>query len=292
VSYFERVVLNSIVVIACLTAFGITTCVSARGEDSGPLQADRALSDALAKSDKALVASLLDDNFSWTNVDGKTRTKDEALEHLSELSIDNEGDTEVQTHDFGEVERIVGVHHNDRFVRLWVKRPMGWRAFILLDIPIPVNGYSNHPSPPRQADKDCENPCKTFPFKPADAAQEAAMQTWLATKMDEWHALKDDWPRHISDNMLTISPTMWFNKAGRLDLLTKQYEAYGDGSPSPPVESMKMFDFGDDVVVMTSIHGPRASNGKRAYVVRMAVKESDGWKMALSAQTDIKEAAE
>jgi hypothetical protein len=254
----------------------------------GALQADRALSDALAKSNRTLVASLLDDEFAWTEADGKTRTKAEALEHLPELLTDNQGDSDIQTHDFGQVERIVGVHHGDRFVRLWVKRPTGWRAFILIDVPIPANGYSNHPSPVQHPGKDCVNPCKVLPYTPQNAAQEGAMQSWLVTKMDEWHAIKTDWPKHISDTMVVISPTMWFNKAGRLDLLAKQYDAYGDGNFSPAVESMRMFDFGD-AVVMTAIHAPGGPSGKRAYAVRMFVKERDGWKGALSAQTDIKD---
>jgi hypothetical protein len=287
-SYLRNAALNCSIVLACLIDFGTVPCKATTSVDLGALEADRTLSAALTKSDKAMVSTLLDKDFAWTNVDGKTRTKAEALESIAELSSVNQGDTDVQTHDYGEVERIVGVHHGDRFVRLWVKRPAGWRAFILIDTPIPENGYSNHPSPPREPGIICTNPCEALPYKPENAAQEAAMQCWLQAKVGEWHALKDDWPKHISDSMLTISPTMWLTKVGRLDLLAKQYDAYGEGSPGVPVESMRMFDFGD-VVIMTAVHGARARTGKRSYAVRMMIKESDGWKMALSAQTDIKE---
>ena len=75
-------------------------------------------------------------------------------------------------------------------------------------------------------------------------------------------------------------------KADRLALLKKQKEAYGDGSPSPAVESMKMYDIGN-TVIMTALHAP-GPTGKRAYAVRMFTDENGaGWKIVLSAQTDI-----
>lgn len=264
---------------------GISTKASAASGESAALQADHSLTDAAAKGSKAAVASLLDKDFAWTNAKGKTRTQAETLDALSDFAMDNQGDTDTQTHDFGEVERIVGTHHGDRFVRIWVKRPQGWRALIVLDTPIPPNGYSNHPSPPRAADKNCTNPCKDLPFTPANAAQKAAMDAWLTLKMDEWHAVKTDWPKHVSETMLTISPGMYMTKEQRYDLLAKQYDAYGDGSPSAPVKSMKMFDFGK-TVIMTALHGPNAA-GKPSYAVRMFVDEGGTWKIALSAQTNI-----
>lgn len=259
--------------------------LGAASDEESAKNADRGLIDALGNANKTAVGSLLDTNFAWTDADGKTRTKSEALENLPALAADSQGDTNAQTHDFGQVERIVGEHHSDRFVRIWVKRPAGWRAFLVLDVPIPAKGYTNHPTPPRAADKDCVNPCRVLPYKPANAAQEAAVQTWLKLKMDEWHAIEDDWPTHVSETMVTMSPGMYMSKEERLALLVKQHEAYGDGSPSAPVDSMRMFDFGN-TVIMTAIHGAKAA-GKPSYAIRMFVNEGGEWRIALSAQTDI-----
>ena len=135
--------------------------------------------------------------------------------------------------------------------------------------------------------KECINLCKVLPFKPANAAQQGAVDAWLATKMDGWHAVADDWPKHVSETRVVISPNTFMNKAGRLALLAKQKEAYGDGSPSAPVVSMHTYDFGN-AVIMTSLHGPGA-NGKSARALRLFVNEDGVWKIALSDQTDIKQ---
>jgi hypothetical protein len=222
-------------------------------------------------------------------VDGKTRTKAETLHSLTALATGDEGDTEVKAHDYGLVERIAEIHHKTHFVRiaLWVRRPAGWRAFIYLDTPIPAK--EPHPTPPKEADKNCENPCKSLPYKPTTAVQQAVIDAWLKLKIDEWQAIPDDWKTHVSESMVVTSPSMFLDKAGRLALLTRQKEAYGTGSPSAPVVSMRLFEFGN-AVIMIALHGPNAA-GKPSYAVRIFVNEDGDWKIALSAQTDIKQPA-
>lgn len=55
------------------------------------------------------------------------------------------------------------------------------------------------------------------------------------------------------------------------------------------VASMRMFDFGN-TVIMTALHAANAG-GRHSYAVRMFVNEGGDWKIALSAQTDIKRPA-
>jgi len=263
--------------------------VAAADDEQMAAQVDQSLNAALGKADQAAVAKLLDANFEWTNTEGKTRTKAETLQALPALTADTQGETEIQAHNFGQVQRFVGKRQNTIFSHLWVKRADGWRAFVFLDTPIPTQGYKNRLSPPTPEDKECVNPCKVLPFKPANTAQQGAVNAWLATKMDEWHALAEDWPKHVNEASLAISPIMFMNKAERLALLVKQKETYGDGSHSPAVVSMHMYDFGD-AVIMTSIHAPGA-NGKSARAVRLFVKEDGVWKIALSAQADIQQPA-
>jgi hypothetical protein len=253
-------------------------------DEKAVIQADHSLAEALGKADKAAVGALLDEKFEWTDVDGKTRTKAEALQNLTALAKDNEGETGVMTYSYGQVGRVAGTHYNAHFVRLWVKRPAGWRAFIYLEAPAPAS--PPQPAQPKAADKECENPCKSLPYKPTTAAQKAAIETWLATKIGEWKALPDEWKTHVGESMVVFSPSMFLDKAGRLALLVKQKEAYGTGSPSPPVVSMRMYDF-ENAVIMTAHHGPNAA-GKPAYAVRLFVNEDGNWKIVLSTQTDIK----
>ena len=106
---------------------------AADGVESTVLQADKSLLEALGKSDKTAVGKLLDANFAWTDTDGKTHTQAEVLGNLKAYAEDNLGDAEVKTHFYGEVETVAGEHHGARFLRVWVKRPAGWREFLELD---------------------------------------------------------------------------------------------------------------------------------------------------------------
>ncbi len=273
-------------------AFAIIFVVPVHGsgvvadDEQSALRADRSLGEALAKADKAAAGAFLDEGFEWTNAEGKTRSKAESLQDFNAFAKAYGDEASIKTYDYGQIERIAGTHYNLNFVRLWVKRPAGWRAFIILEAPLPTKLL--HPTPPTAADKDCENPCKILPYTPTTPAQQAAMNAWLKTKVDEWQAIPDDWKTHVGESMVIFSPTMSLDKAGRLALLVKQKEAYGTGSPSPPVVSMRMFDFGN-AVVMTAHHGPGAA-GLPSYAVRVFANEDGDWKIVLSTQTDVKQA--
>jgi hypothetical protein len=276
--------------IFCAVAIAVLSSTPARAADvkkndeKPVVQADQSLAEALAKADKAAVSALLDDDFEWTNVDGKTRTKAEALQNLTAFAKDTEGETGVMTYSYGRVGRVAGTSSNAHFVRLWVKRPAGWRAFTYLEAPVPP--VPAHPSKPKPTDNVCENPCKTLPYTPTTAAQKAAIDAWQETKLAEWHAIPDEWQTHAAESMVVISPSQFFNKAGRLGLLIKQKEAYGTGSPSPAVVSMRMYDFGN--VEITRVHHAPNAAGIPAYAVRLFTNEEGNWKIALSAQTNIK----
>ena len=283
--HFLRNVLAIGVVFGALWAVPGSSPIAAADDAQAVLQAEHALAEALGNADQTAVGALLDENFEWTDVDGKTRTKAEALQNLTALAKDHEGETEVMTYSYGQVGRVAGTRHNAHFVRLWVKRPAGWRAFIYMEAPAPAS--PPHPTPPRAADINCENPCKSVPYEPTTAAQQAAIDTWLRLKIDEWQAIPRDWKTLVGESMVVISPSMFLDKAGRLALLVKQREAYGLGSPSAPVVSMRLFEFGN-AVVMIALHGPNAA-GKPSYAVRIFTNEDGNWKIVLSAQTDIKQ---
>lgn len=247
--------------------------------------------DALAKGDQSTVSSLLDDNFQWVEGDGKIHTKSEVLKDLGSLARDNEGAMDVRTLDLlGQVERVLGMHRNERFAHIWVKRPTGWQAFAFLDIPIPLEREDTtaEPKAPTRADADCENPCRTLPYEPQNAAQKGAMDAWFHLKTDEWHPNAPDWAAHADDAHETITPTSDILKLQHVAELAKQRELYGEhgADPGEPVISMRMFDFGN-VVVQQCLQGTNAAK-PRTWVMRVFVNRGDGWKIAMSAQTRFK----
>jgi hypothetical protein len=254
-------------------------------------QADKSLADALAKGDAKAVGALLDERFQWVEANGKIHTKAQVLEDLAQFAADNEGALDVRTVDFlGQVERVLGIHHNQRFAHLWVKNAAGWQAFVFLNIPIPAErpDYMAPPGPPTEADKVCENPCKTLPFKPENAVEEGAMATWFRLKNDEWHPNPEDWAAHTDENHETLTPRSDVPRLQHIEDLAEQRKLYGEngGSGGSSVLSMRMFDFGN-VVIMQAFQGRNPSAKPTSWNLRVFLNRGDGWKIALSAQTNI-----
>jgi Domain of unknown function (DUF4440) len=254
-------------------------------------QADKSLAEALANSDRKAVAALLDERFQWVEANGRIHTKAQVLDDLAQFAADNEGALDVRTVEFlGQVERVLGLHHNQRFAHLWVKNPAGWQAFVYLNIPIPAErpDYTAPPNPPTEADKVCENPCKTLPYKPENAVEEGALATWFRLKNDEWHPNPEDWAAHADDNHETLTPRADIPKLQHVEELAEQRKLYGEngGSGGSSVLSMRMFEFGN-VVIMQAFQGRNPSSKPTSWNLRVFLNRGDGWKIALSAQTNI-----
>jgi hypothetical protein len=257
------------------------------GNDQAAVQADHALVDALAKSDQKAVAGMLDTNFEWTDAEGKTRRKAAALADLKAFATDNEGDSDVKTHYYGQLDVLFGTHHDARFLRLWVKRPGGWRVFIDIDTPMPSEKRTASAARP-ESTGECVNPCRTVPYTPTTAADKAVLTEWQHTKVDEWHPKAADWASHVADEFEIINNGSMRNKPERVEI-AKREEASGVGAPGAPILSMKMYDFGD-AVVTTSKHIPY-QGGKPYYNVRVFVHRDGHWPIAWSQQTTIQSEA-
>ena len=288
--FLARAIAPSLALSAVL--FAVATGLPAAADDAATFrQADRNLADALTKGDAKAVSALLDERFQWVEANGKMHTKAQVLEDLAQFAADNDGPLDVRTVDFlGQVERQLGMHHNQRFAHLWVKNAAGWQAFVFLNMPIPAErpDYGATPSAPSEADKICENPCKTLPYKPEDAAQEGAMAAWFRLKNDEWHPNPEDWAAHADENHETLTPRADIPKLQHVEELAEERKLYGEngGSGGSSVLSMKMFEFGN-VVIMQAFQGRNPSAKPTSWNLRVFVNRGDGWKIALSAQTNI-----
>jgi hypothetical protein len=262
----------------------------AAGDDAEQeaLEADHSLVSALGKADKSATGKLLDADFVWTDADGKSLKKAKVLGDLPTYAADNQGDENVQTHFYGQMETVLGVHHNARFLRVWVKRSAGWREFVDLDTPI-----STRPAPgtieAAAVQGDCENPCRTVPYKPATAMDKAILADWQKTKVEEWHPDAVDWPMHIADEFLIINNNGMRNKPERVAIAKKQQES-GAGAPGDPITAMQIHDFGDHAAVMISHHVPHRG-GKPYYNVRVWTLRDGRWQLAVSQQSTIQSAA-
>ena len=265
----------------------MTTFADASGQDF-ILQVDHSLAEALQKSDPKAVAGLLDADFAWTDAQGSTHDKAATLKDLSKFAVDNTRDS-GKSYFYGELGLVYGTHHDDRFVRVWVKRPGGWRLFVDLDTPTAREPRPEGAARRNGSNADCDNPCRTLPFKPTTAADKAVLAEWQKTKVDEWHPNADDWATHIADEFMIINNGSARDKATRVALAKKE-QAEGIGAPGAPILSMKMYDFAK-AVVMISHHVPY-QGGKPYYNVRVFVNHDGHWPLVWSQQTtDQSEAA-
>jgi hypothetical protein len=281
-----------IVGIACggaLAAGPMGRVATAADGERAALQADRSLLSTLGKADKAGTGKLLDVDFVWTDSDGKSLTKAEVLRDLPTYATDNQGEENVQTHFYGQVETVLGAHHNARFLRIWVRRPAGWREFVELDTPISTTRTAPASVEESATQGDCENPCRTVPYKPTTAMDTTILADWQKTKMEEWHPDAVDWPMHIADEFLIINNTAMRNKPERVAIAQKQ-QAAGVGTPGDPITAMEIHDFGDSAAVMISHHVPHRG-GKPYYNVRVWTLRDGRWQLAVSQQSSIQSAA-
>jgi hypothetical protein len=286
--FLTRVLIVAVVCAGVLASGPMGRAAAGDDAEQSALQADRSLLSALGKSDKTETGKLLDAEFVWTDADGKSLNKTEVLEDLLTYTTDNQSDENVQTHFYGQVETVLGVHHNARFLRVWVKRLAGWREFVELDTPISAR---TAPASVEAAagQGDCENPCRTVPYKPTTDIDKAILADWQKTKMEEWHPDEVDWPMHIADEFLIINNTTIRNKQERVAIAQKQ-QAAGVGAPGDPITAMEIHDFGDNAAVMISHHVPHRG-GKPYYNVRVWTLRDGRWQLAVSQQSTIQSAA-
>ena len=254
------------------------------------LQADQKLVEALEKGDMATAGALLDEEFSWTDRTGKTRTKPEILPVLASLAAEN--DSDVKVGNFGQVALIRGSHKitsqdvSVRFARVWIKRAKGWQALIYQEttmaekMPATRSGFG---SPSGGAPVDCENPCKTVPYKPEGAAEQEVVTMWQAVERTVLTNDVEAWIPNFTEDFVFVTPDGGppLNKADRVAMI-KELKRTNTTLIPAEVESMKVWVLGD-AAVMRSEHKP--VHGRTLHITRVFVKSSGHWRIAFGQQT-------
>jgi hypothetical protein len=267
--------------------FGIFTAmtrnqVAAAGDDEAVLQADHAFVQAIAKSDKASLGKLLDADFAWTDSEGKTQTKTETLQNLPTPA--GGYDAEAKERTYGDVGTVQTNSGKTYVLRVWVKRAAGWRALVYHE----VVQLAAPPVASGPGVKDCENPCKTVPYKPKNEAEQGIIASWQQLETAVTGHDSASWSPHAAEEFIQVSSNNDhpLDKTARMAILDKQKQA-GVGSAPAPLVSARMFDFGDSVV-MTCLHQPY--HGKPIHVSRVWIKRDGKWVMSISYQTAIQAA--
>jgi hypothetical protein len=267
-----------------ILAFLSLGSVAVAADDQSVLQADHEFVQAAAKGDTATVGKVLDADFTWTDADGKTRSKAEVLDSLPTPALGNETGAQVKQRTYGQVGAVMSSRDKAHVLRLWVHRPAGWRLLVYHEV---VLGRQA-PGPAGPGVKDCENPCKTLPYKPKNEAEQAIIASWQALETGVTNHDAAAWSPHIAEEftMLGSSNDHPLTKTDRIATLNLQKQT-GFASAPAPLVSAQMFDFGD-AVVMTCQHQPHT--GKPVHVSRLWIKRNGQWVMSISYQTTMQAA--
>jgi hypothetical protein len=249
--------------------------------DQAVLLVDQQFVQAAALGNSSLLHRLLDDDFTWTDADGKTLTAAEVLHNVPKSALGDESGVDLAERTYGQVGAVSASRGKVHVLRLWVQRPAGWRLLVYHE----VKQLEQPAAGGASGVKECENPCKSVPFKPANEAEAAIIASWQALETGVTAHDAAAWAPHIADEFVQISSNSDhpISKNGRMETLNKQKQS-GVGSAPSPLVSAKMYDFGD-AVIMTCLHQPYT--GKPVHVSRLWIKREGNWIMSISYQTAI-----
>lgn len=267
-----------------ILTFLLLTSVAFAADDQAVLQADHEFVQAAAKGDTATVGRVLDTEFTWTDADGKTLSRVEVLDSLPSPALGTETGAQVKQRTYGQVSTVMSSRDKAHVLRIWVRRPAGWHLLVYHEV---VLGRQA-PGPTGPGVKECENPCKTVPYKPRNEAEQGVIASWQALETGVTNHDASAWSPHIAEEftMLGSSNDHPLTKADRIATLNLQKQT-GFASAPAPLVSAQMFDFGD-AIVMTCQHQPHT--GKPVHVSRLWIKRDGKWVMSISYQTTMQAA--
>ena len=271
-------------VCAGILALPASRPAAAAENDAAVLQLDKAFVQAVAKHDPAALSKVLDNDFLWTDASGETLSRAKALAALPVPMMGDENGAEVSERSYGEVAGVQVANGKQHVVRIWVKRPAGWR---LLDYhEVQQADVAPAPGP---TTNECINPCKTVPFTPKNEGEAGVIKSWSTLETAVTNHDPKGWDPHFLDEFVLISSngTQVMTKADRLKTLAKP----GIGPAPPGLVHADMFDFPSDhpetIVMIATAQG---YSGKPVHISRIWAKRDGMWKMAFSYQTTIQSA--
>jgi len=232
---------------------------------------------AAAKSDAAALGKLLDTDCGWIDASGKKANRAQVRGSVPQLNINRQAPE--NRHDYGQV----GVVRTDsarlHVMRVWVKRPAGWRALVYQE----VQSLDAPPKMTPSASRECQNPCKSVPYTPKTETQRAVIEAYRGLETSAMTHDAADWDAHTGEEFVAASSysDRLLDKPTRMAELKRANMA---GLAPTPLASATLFEFGD-AVVMRSRHVP--DQGKPLEVTRVWVKRDGKWVEVASYQTAV-----
>jgi len=278
-----KVLRRNVLVTAALTAAMLFSAgrLAAAADDPAVLAADRDFAEAAAKSDKAALGKLLDADFVWIDANGKTANRAQVLGGVPKSDAsDKTGAPKADTrrHDYGQVEVVQSDSGKLHVLRIWVKRPAGWRALVYQE----VRSLDAPPKTTPSASKECQNPCKSVGYTPRNETEREIIKAYEGLETSAMTHDAADWDAHTGEEFIAASSfsDRLLDKPTRLGELKRANMA---GLAPTPLVSGKLFVFGD-VAVLRSRH---EAGQAKLEVTRVWAKREGRWVETLSYQTGV-----
>ena len=248
-------------------------------DDQGLTKADKSFVDAVGKADKAALGKLLDASFEWTDVDGKTLTRAGVLQDLPKLLTIGGSGAQMTVHTYGEVGLVRVDDGLAHVLRVWVKRPAGWKAMVYQE----VRSLAAPPTVTPGTGKDCENPCKSLPYQPKNDAERGAIASYMGLETASVAHDSPSWGPHVADEFVAASSysNKLLTKTERMAELAKSQMA---GLAPTPAVTMHLVDFGDTIVMLSK---QQPTLGKPLHITRVWTKRDGNWVILVAFQTAI-----
>lgn len=253
--------------------------VAAFGQGADMKQADSAFTQAVANSDKSELEKLLDADFTWTNSSGKIQTSAQVLGKVPQPAITNANDAETKVYTYGDLGDVQVNFGRAHVLRVWVKRPAGWRAIVYQELMSLEKPAAFTPG----AGKDCENPCQTIAFTPQNETERQVALAYSKLETAAHARNSAAFGPMVADEFVAASSNSdkLQTKRSRMEDFDRSKDA---GVAPTPLLSARMFVYGD-AVLMVSEHQP--DRGKPLHVTRVWVKRGGNWMETLSYQTSV-----
>src|SRR5436190_6983405 len=232
--------------------------------------ADQTFVHAAAAGDAKAAAALLDQDFTWTSADGRTLDVAHVKEALPKPAIANESGAQTMAYDYGSVgvvEINAGKLHT---LRVWVKRPAGWRLLVYQEVKSLDAPATAAPAAKSSA---CENPCGVVPYTPKTAVEREVMKAYTSLEEAAMGGKAKEWNEVAADEIALVSANSdrTFDKATRSAAIAK---ASLGSVRQTKLLSAKLLEFGDAVVLISQHH---ADSGQHLQITRVWVKRGGRW---------------
>jgi ketosteroid isomerase-like protein len=239
---------------------------------------DQDFVEALERNDSTAMGRLTEDDFTWTDAQGRTLNKSQVLQNMPLPALGDENQVDEQDL----VDKKIAIHRVQRgniyVLRVWVKHGLTWRLLVYQEV-----STSAAPAQGVSSSVECENPCKTVPFTPKNDAEREVIESYQAVERAVTAHDSAAWGAHISDDFFAVTS----NSDRPLDKKTRMagLDQQKQGGIAPfPLSSARMVEYGDTMVMISQ---QQPVNGKALHVTRIWVRQQKTWLELFSYQTTI-----